>query len=36
MLKEKNNSWFALMAALSFVALTIYLLLQDSTAIGPL
>ncbi len=36
MLKEKTDSFIAIAAALFFVVLVIYLVVQDSSAVGPL
>jgi hypothetical protein len=36
MLKAKTESLVTIMAVAAFIILTIYLLIQDSTSVGPL
>ncbi len=36
MLKEKSDSWLAIMAAIAFIIFAIYLLTQDNALVGPI
>ncbi len=36
MLKEKTDSLLTIMALAAFIILTIYLLIQDTSSVGPL